>query len=325
MAAISVLMPVFNAAAHLPAALDSMRAQTFKDWNCVCVDDGSTDASGAILARAAADDPRVRIITQPNRGVAAARNALLAAADGEWVFFLDADDQMSPDCLETLQAAAQAWDADFAWAQYMRVDEKDDATAQPVRDNRSRLLEGPVWRRLLERNYSFARPASAGHVFSNVPCQPWNKLVRRSLLDGRRFDENLSRGEDLVFFADVFRAVDRVAVSPRVTYFYRDSPGSLFRTAGSYAGFHAYVDAVCRFAEQDRPPRLGGYLARRWVLSWLRGVGRWANLHSDAAAKELFAKDCRRLRVAFAGRLPMLSRLALSLAPALCTLSLFRK
>ena len=53
MAAISVLMPVFNAASHLPAALDSLRAQTFTDWNCLCVDDGSTDASGAILARAA--------------------------------------------------------------------------------------------------------------------------------------------------------------------------------------------------------------------------------------------------------------------------------
>ncbi len=315
MAAISVLMPVFNAAAHLPAALEALRAQTFADWNCICVDDGSTDATGAILARAAADDPRLRVMVQPHRGVAAARNALLAAADGEWAFFLDADDRMTPDCLETLLRVACAQGVDLAWAQYERgVEAKNEVRASVPPSDAARRLEGESWRRLLARNYSFARPASAGKVFSNVPCQPWNKLIRRSLLAGRRFDEDLSRGEDLVFFAEIFRNLDRVAVSPRVTYFYRDSPGTLFRTAGSYAGLHAYVDAVCSFAEQDGPPCLGDYLARRWVLSWLRGVGRWANLRSDSVAKELFAEDCRRLRAAFAGRLPLLSRLALSLA-----------
>ena len=318
MAAISVLMPVFNAASHLPAALDSLRAQTFADWNCICVDDGSTDASGAILARAAAEDGRLRVLVQTNRGVAAARNALLSAADGEWVFFLDADDCLAPDCLETLLSAVQTQKVDLAWAQYERVGETGQGTPAPIpRDAAARRLEGSVWRRLLTRNYSFARAASAGDVFSNVPCQPWNKLIRRRLLDGRRFDESLSRGEDLVFFAEVLRNLDQVAISPRVTYFYRDSPGTLFRTAGNYAGFHAYVDAVCRFAEQDRPPHLGGYLARRWVLSWLRGVGRWAKLRADPAAQEQFSADCRRLRVAFAGRLPLLSRLALSLAPVI--------
>ena len=318
MAAISVLMPVFNAAAHLPAALEALRAQTFADWNCICVDDGSTDATGTILARAAADEPRLRVVVQPHRGVAAARNALLAAADGEWTFFLDADDRMTPDCLETLLRVAQTQETDLVWAQYERgVETKNAVQASVAPDGAARRLEGETWRRLLARNYSFARPASAGNVFSNVPCQPWNKLIRRSLLAGRQFDESLSRGEDLVFFAEIFRNLDCVAVSSRVTYFYRDSPGTLFRTAGSYAGFHAYVDAVCRFAAQDRPPYLGDYLARRWVLSWLRGAGRWANLRSDAVAKELFAKDCRRLRVAFAGRLPLLSRLALSLAPSL--------
>ena len=132
MAAISVLMPVFNAAAHLPAALDSLRAQTFVDWNCICVDDGSTDASGAILARAAAEDGRLRVLVQANRGVAAARNALLSAADSEWAFFLDADDRLAPDCLETLLSAVQTQKVDLAWAQYERVGETEQGTPAPI-------------------------------------------------------------------------------------------------------------------------------------------------------------------------------------------------
>lgn len=314
-ATISVLVPVHDAAPHLEAALESLRAQTFTDWDCICVDDGSTDASAAILAQTAAADPRFRVLTQSRKGVSAARNALLDAADGEWIFFLDADDVLVHDCLDTLYACVSAHGVNLGWAQYDRF--SSAPSELPLQKGETRLMEGSGWRALLARNYSFSRPAAASGVFGNVPCQPWNKLIRRRLLHGLRFDESLSRGEDLVFFAEVFRAVDRVAVSSRVTYHYRDSPETLFRTAGGYAGFHAYVDAVCRFAEDPRTPWLGAYLARRWIFSWLKGVWRWARLADDPAVRRLFASDCRRLREAFAGHLPLPSRLALALAPAI--------
>ena len=310
--AITVLVPVHDAALHLAETLASLRAQTFTDWSCICVDDGSTDASAAILAEIAAADPRFRVLSRPHGGVSAARNALLDAAGGEWIFFLDADDVLVHDCLGTLIECVRAHDVELGWAQYDRFSDSPPVLSP---QGESRLMEGSGWRKLLARSFSLSRPAAASGVFGNVPCQPWNKLVRRRLLDGLRFDESLSRGEDLVFFAEVFRRVDRVAVSSRTTYLYRDSPGTLFRTAGGYAGFHAYVDAVCRFAESDRPPYMGGYLARRWVLSWLKGVWRWAGLKGDTAACRQFADDCRRLRAAFADRMPLASRLALALAP----------
>ena len=314
-ATVTVLMPVRNAAAWLEASVTSLRTQTFTDWNCICVDDGSTDASPEILARTAAAEPRFRVITQSARGVSAARNALLDAADGEWIFFLDADDLLAHNCLDTLLACVRGQGVKLGWAQYERLTDAHPATHP---GGGVRLLTGSSWQRLRARNYSLTRPASVGGIFENVPCQPWNKLVWHRLLDGLRFDEDLSRGEDLVFFAEVMRRTDSVAVSAQVTYFYRNTPGSLFSAGGNYGNFHAYVQAVCRFAERDRPPFLGGYLARRWILSWLRSVHRGAGLRKDPAAQRQFAEDCRRLTDAFSGRLPLPSRLALCLAPMLC-------
>jgi hypothetical protein len=96
----SIVIPCYNGAAHLRAAIESCLAQTAADLEVIVVDDGSTDRSGAIASDAAAVDTRVRTIAQANAGVGAARNAGLAAAVGEFVNFLDADDLLDPEKLE---------------------------------------------------------------------------------------------------------------------------------------------------------------------------------------------------------------------------------
>jgi glycosyltransferase involved in cell wall biosynthesis len=94
--AISVLMPVYNAARYLREAIASIQAQTASDFEYLCVDDGSTDESPAILAELARSDPRLRIITKSNGGVTSALNAGLAVARGEFVARMDADDIADP-------------------------------------------------------------------------------------------------------------------------------------------------------------------------------------------------------------------------------------
>ncbi len=100
----SIIIPVYNVAQYVSDCLDSVLAQTIPDWECVCVDDGSTDDSGMILDAYAQRDSRVRVIHQSNGGVARARNAALDAISGEWFLFLDADDVWSPHLLEVCQA-----------------------------------------------------------------------------------------------------------------------------------------------------------------------------------------------------------------------------
>lgn len=96
----SIVIPVYNVAPYLRECLDSVLAQTFGDWEAICVDDGSADGSGAILDEYAARDKRFLVIHQPNGGVSAARNKGLDMAKGEWIGFLDADDIWRPDLLQ---------------------------------------------------------------------------------------------------------------------------------------------------------------------------------------------------------------------------------
>ena len=96
----SLIIPVYRAAALLPRCLDSVLAQTRPDWECLLVDDGSPDASPALCDAYARRDARFRVWHKANAGAAAARNAALAEARGEWVTFVDADDYLSPRFLE---------------------------------------------------------------------------------------------------------------------------------------------------------------------------------------------------------------------------------
>lgn len=112
---VSVVVPVYNGAAHLSEALQSVLDQRFADFELIVVDDGSTDASPTIIDTFTAD-PRVRVITQANAGGAAARNVGIAAAQGRFVAMLDQDDVMLPDRLADQVAAAVAEPSVLLWA-----------------------------------------------------------------------------------------------------------------------------------------------------------------------------------------------------------------
>lgn len=101
----SVVIPVFNSSDTLRFCLDSLAVQTCADWEAVCVDDGSTDASPAVLEESAKGDSRIRVLHKANGGVASARNLALEHVRGEWVVFLDADDTLAPDALFLLSRA----------------------------------------------------------------------------------------------------------------------------------------------------------------------------------------------------------------------------
>lgn len=111
--AFSIIVPVYRSGPFLRDCLDSIRNQTLTDWECICINDGSPDDSGAILDEYARKDARFTAIHQENRGVSAARNAGLSLARGNWTAFVDGDDTVEPDMLaclheETLRAQEAA-------------------------------------------------------------------------------------------------------------------------------------------------------------------------------------------------------------------------
>lgn len=119
---VSVIIPTYNYARYLPSALRSLQLQTHANWECLVVDDGSTDDTAAVVGRTATRDPRVRYVAQDNLGMSAARNRGIAAASGTYIQFLDADDALQARKLEIqvryLEAHAEADIVLGAWGHW---------------------------------------------------------------------------------------------------------------------------------------------------------------------------------------------------------------
>ena len=118
---VSVIIPVYNVEKYLRECLDSVMAQTFTDFEAICVNDGSTDGSLAILEEYAAKDKRFKIINRENGGLSAARNSGIQQSSGKYVDFLDSDDMLTPDALQWLYETAEKHTPDilqFAWRSF---------------------------------------------------------------------------------------------------------------------------------------------------------------------------------------------------------------
>ncbi len=128
---VSVIVPVYNVEQYLPRCIDSILGQTFTDFELILVDDGSPDHCGVICDAYAKKDPRVKVIHQKNAGVSAARNAALATAMGEYITFVDSDDYIGHDRLETMYTALIRENADVVITNMTIIDE-DGSTVKQV-------------------------------------------------------------------------------------------------------------------------------------------------------------------------------------------------
>jgi len=149
---VTVIIPAYNAARYVGRTLRSLRDQSFRDFEVIVVDDGSTDDTAAAVQLMVEADPRFRLIRQPNGGVAAARNRAIAEARGRYLANLDADDMWLPTFLERTTAALEAGGEDtvFAFARTLWIDEQDRLLPQteqpqpPVVGYRELLTRNPV-------------------------------------------------------------------------------------------------------------------------------------------------------------------------------------
>lgn len=205
---ISVLIPVYNAQKYLRTCLESVQKQTFTDFEIICLDDGSTDASLDLLKGFQKQEPRLQVFTQANAGVAATRNRLMRQARGTYIAFVDADDLISPDYLEKLYAAAQESGADITKCFFKEISE-DGMQISPARYNR----------------LFFRRPSeslASRFVYGYYDSIVWGKLFRRRWLESINIFFLEGRiAEDLPFVTQAFLEARRISVMPQFLYFYR--------------------------------------------------------------------------------------------------------
>lgn len=200
---VSIVLTVYNVASCLEQTLNSLSAQTFEDFEVLCVDDGSTDASPEILRAHAADDERFTVITQQNAGPGPARNAGLAAAQGEFVMLLDGDDVFDPTFVERMVQRARETNADVV------VCASDELDAQS-----GRRTANPWALRVkhLPDTEPFAPEDTKGCLFHVFKGWPWDKLYRRQLIDRNRLRfPALPNSEDAPFVFGTLVHAQRIA------------------------------------------------------------------------------------------------------------------
>ena len=201
---LSFIVPVFNTEEYLAQCLDSLLAQDIADYEILCVDDGSTDDSAAILDAYAHSHSNLLVIHQPNSGVAAARNAGLSAARGKYIWFVDSDDLIRENVLSMLVRRLEETDCDLleiGGYQFVRtLSDEEKAMGSQLPDN----VPGPgsvVWRSLIRREF----------------------LQRHDL---RFRHPELTHGEDGQFMYELSMENPRVASLDAPLYFYRLRSGS---------------------------------------------------------------------------------------------------
>ena len=237
---ISVILTAFNAAAYLRETLDSIVAQEHKDWEAICIDDGSTDGSGVILDEYAARDERIKVVHHENRGAAACRNEGVSLSTGGYIAFCDADDAISPywfsnaaaliaECAPDLLRAhlvfAKNPPADFSVFRKVGVEEEISGRRDCLRW---------AWRELF------------GGGFTAL------NFIKADLKPYIRFPEQLLVKEDSTMLVNLAPHLSKIIQSDYCGYFYRDTRGSLLRRKRPSRASVLYLQALAEIWQSQR-------------------------------------------------------------------------
>ncbi|MCR5414951.1 MAG: glycosyltransferase [Kiritimatiellae bacterium] len=272
MKTVSAIIPVYNGELYVKRAVESALAQTLRDIEVICVDDGSTDGTAAILDALASSDPRVKVLHRPNEGVSAARNAGMDAAQGRYIAFIDADDELEPEMYERLVAKAEAGNCDVVQCGHCEVKEGAiSRTSMP-----GSKCTGPDIRAIPE-------------IVAVQTKYIWDKLFRASMLDGNsiRFAP-FGYHEDHLFLFDVDLVAKNFASIPYIGYRYsKSSEGAATRSYDArLLDCPKAYRIICRKArEAGLFTLLAPHIWRNCSLSYVLRVKAFAN-YSDAGLQE---------------------------------------
>lgn len=238
---ISVIIPVYNAEKYLSMTLQSVQQQTFKDFEVICIDDGSTDGSMQILEHFAATDERFKIHHQSNAGGSVSRNKGLALATGKYIAFLDNDDIYHPQYLEILYHNIEVHEADISCCTYLRFESEHDY-------------------QFADKQIAACVDIISGQPFTDkfvqrkkIDMLMWTKLYRREIFDDIRFDEKLPAINDILLNIEVLLKSRKAVVCRKPLIAYRIIPTSQTMKPLSEARIQEYKNlciAISRLSDK---------------------------------------------------------------------------
>lgn len=212
---LSVIIPAYNTEDYLRRCVDSVLSSDLKNYEIILVDDGSKDRTGAICDEYAASRPSVKVIHQENKGLPDARNAGLAQASGELIYFMDSDDCLEPQGLQAVvDVLLQHPTVQMACFGFTRM-YHDGGQEKRV------LYSGP-------ERYITVEGQDVFYRFLSGPAFVWNKIFRKDLIDGTWFTSTLRHAEDVDFVFRVALKCQKAMVFPALLYrYYCQRPGNI--------------------------------------------------------------------------------------------------
>lgn len=217
---VSVIIPVYNAEKYISECIESLLGQTLQQCEFIFVNDGSSDRSRLIIEGYKNQDGRIKLINQENQGVSAARNKGLAAASGEYIGFVDADDRVEPSMFETLYAAASAEHCDVVFSNY-----------ESEQDGRSTVSRCHLPVNVVFDNADIQKNILPIYLKSDHLNSVCNKIYAANLIREQelQFPDRVALGEDGFFNMNVLCYSNSVKYIDYTGYYYREVPGSATR------------------------------------------------------------------------------------------------
>ena len=258
-AKISVIVPVYNAEKYLDRCVESIINQTFKDFELILVDDGSTDDSGVLSDKLATKDKRIKVFHKENGGVSSARNIGLDNALGKYVAFCDPDDFIHPQMYEILYKFAKDNDAECVVCNFESFSDFNNIKVQDITlENKYECFSG-------KQAYEYIRLSDKRNMLGCV----WNKLFLKSSIHNLRFNTSLSYGEDLCFVLTFLSTIESMIVLNDVfLYYYFIRSDSVMRTLDSKKYLELYFALIKTYeiAERNMGLEINSYFGRERIL-----------------------------------------------------------
>lgn len=217
---ISIIIPVYNIKDYVSTCIESVIAQTYENFEALVVDDGSFDGSADILDSFAAKDSRIKVFHIENGGVSSARNFGLSKAAGEYIFFLDGDDFLSPNSLETLYSASNG-KFDIVQGGQDEVDSKGNHTP---------------FSQFFDKEITEKSEALGNYFLEIITQSVCNKLYKADVIKDLRFDCNLAVGEDSAIIYELCKTSSFKLIS-NITYHYFTRDDSAMHSKASAKHF----------------------------------------------------------------------------------------